>query len=77
MFRFRTLLEAHLEELTLSVSMELGKNIEGPRGHHQGHGGGGDGLRGADREVTIRVVLVKSTGLVNKAGIRIDACLVF
>ena len=24
MFRFRTLLEAHLQELTLSVSMELG-----------------------------------------------------
>ena len=32
MFRFRTLLEAHLKELTLSVSMELGKNIEEARG---------------------------------------------
>ena len=32
MFRFRTLLEAHLEELTLSVSRELGKNLEEARG---------------------------------------------
>ena len=32
MFRFRALLEAHLDELTLSVSKELGKNIEEARG---------------------------------------------
>jgi len=32
MFRFRELLEAHLEELTLSVSMELGKNLDEARG---------------------------------------------
>ena len=32
MFRFRTLLEAHLEELTRSVSRELGKNLEEARG---------------------------------------------
>jgi malonate-semialdehyde dehydrogenase (acetylating) / methylmalonate-semialdehyde dehydrogenase len=32
MFRFRTLLEAHLEELTLLVSRELGKNLEEARG---------------------------------------------
>ncbi|HOG15765.1 MAG TPA: CoA-acylating methylmalonate-semialdehyde dehydrogenase [Syntrophales bacterium] len=32
MFQFRTLLQQHLEELTLSVSKELGKNIEEARG---------------------------------------------
>ncbi|MBU2261917.1 MAG: aldehyde dehydrogenase family protein, partial [Proteobacteria bacterium] len=32
MFRFRSLLESHLEELTLSVSTELGKNLEEARG---------------------------------------------
>ncbi|MFH1079677.1 MAG: CoA-acylating methylmalonate-semialdehyde dehydrogenase [Pseudomonadota bacterium] len=32
MFRFRSLLEAHLEELTLSVSTELGKNLDEARG---------------------------------------------
>jgi len=32
MFRFRGLLESHMEELTLSVSMELGKNLEEARG---------------------------------------------
>ena len=32
MFRFRALLDAHLDELTLSVSKELGKNIEEARG---------------------------------------------
>ena len=32
MFRFHELLEAHLEELTLSVSMELGKNLDEARG---------------------------------------------
>jgi len=32
MFRFRALLDAHLEELTLSVSKELGKNIDEARG---------------------------------------------
>jgi malonate-semialdehyde dehydrogenase (acetylating) / methylmalonate-semialdehyde dehydrogenase len=32
MFRFRALLDAHLEELALSVSTELGKNVEEARG---------------------------------------------
>ena len=32
MFRFRGLLESHMEELTLSVAMELGKNLEEARG---------------------------------------------
>lgn len=32
MFRFRALLEAHLDELTFSVSRELGKNLEEARG---------------------------------------------
>jgi malonate-semialdehyde dehydrogenase (acetylating)/methylmalonate-semialdehyde dehydrogenase len=32
MFRFRSLLEARLEELALSVSMELGKNLDEARG---------------------------------------------
>jgi malonate-semialdehyde dehydrogenase (acetylating)/methylmalonate-semialdehyde dehydrogenase len=32
MFRFRALLEAHLEELALSVSTELGKNLDEARG---------------------------------------------
>jgi len=32
MFRFRTLLESHLDELTLSVAMELGKNLGEARG---------------------------------------------
>ncbi len=32
MFRFRALLEEHLEELTLSVSKELGKNLDEARG---------------------------------------------
>lgn len=32
MFRFRSLLEAHLEELALSVAMELGKNLDEARG---------------------------------------------
>lgn len=32
MFRFRALLEAHLDELTLCVSRELGKNLEEARG---------------------------------------------
>jgi len=32
MFRFRGLLESHMEELALSVAMELGKNLEEARG---------------------------------------------
>ena len=32
MFRFRALLDAHLDELALSVSTELGKNVEEARG---------------------------------------------
>src|SRR3972149_1373169 len=32
MFRFRTLLEAHLDEVTLSVATELGKNLGEARG---------------------------------------------
>ena len=32
MFRFRALLEAHLDELTLSVAKELGKNLDESRG---------------------------------------------
>ena len=32
MFHFRSLLESHMEELTLSVAMELGKNLEEARG---------------------------------------------
>ena len=32
MFRFRTLLDAHLEELALSVATELGKNLDEARG---------------------------------------------
>ena len=32
MFRFRGLLESHMKELTLSVAMELGKNLEEARG---------------------------------------------
>jgi len=32
MFRFRALLDSHLEELALSVSTELGKNVEEARG---------------------------------------------
>ncbi|MFZ5634569.1 MAG: aldehyde dehydrogenase family protein, partial [Bacillota bacterium] len=32
MFRFRAILDAHLDELTLLVAMELGKNLEESRG---------------------------------------------
>lgn len=32
MFRFRTILESHLDELTLSVATELGKNMDEARG---------------------------------------------
>lgn len=32
MFKFRAILDAHLDELTLMVSMELGKNLEEARG---------------------------------------------